>query len=198
MSHPGYEYPPSGDRHPSVLAIGTKVKSWIIERLGGPIPYWRAMLESARIWFPPGCESREFRIFRTMFEADGNIGLDALPDYEPLASEYNEWRRSVRLVKDVAHESEILLADASKASVWIPWYFKRGMLTVVTAPLFLFLVFCIAVSVLGATVQGLALLRASYAVFGIVGVFIAVSFGWILVILPPVLYYSLIKNVPGV
>ena len=99
--------------------------------------------------------------------------------------------------KELVSEAETVIANASKASVWIPWYFKRGALTLVTAPLFLFLIFCIVVSTVGAVVQGLALFRASYAVFGVIGVFIVISIGWIPVIMPPVLYYSLIKNFPG-
>lgn len=83
------------------------------------------------------------------------------------------------------------------ASVWIPWYFRRGILTLVTAPLFLFLLYCIAVAGFGALVQGLALLRVNLAVFGFIGAFLALSFGWIPVILPPILYYSLLKNLPG-
>jgi hypothetical protein len=94
-------------------------------------------------------------------------------------------------------EPETVLTKASKASVWIPWYFRQGALTLVTAPLFLFLVYCIAISAFGAVIQGLALLRASYAVFGFIGAFIAASFGWVPVILPPILYYSLMKNLPG-
>lgn len=87
--------------------------------------------------------------------------------------------------------------DAGRPSVWIPWYFKRGALTLVTGPLFLFLIFCVVVSAFGAVIQGIALFRVSGAVFGIIGGIIAVSFGWIPVIMPPVLYYSLIKNLPG-
>ena len=99
------------------------------------------------------------------------------------------------MANEIDGEAEKVLANSGKASVWIPWYFKRGALTLVTAPLFLFLCYCIAISVFGSVIQGLALLRASYAVFGFIGAFIAVSFGWIPVILPPVLYYSLIKMI---
>lgn len=101
------------------------------------------------------------------------------------------------VVNEIEHEPERVLTDASKASVWIAWYFKRGTLTLVTAPFFLFLGYCIAISAFGAVIQGLALLRASYAVFGFIGAFIALSFGWVPVILPPILYYSLMKNLPG-
>lgn len=94
-------------------------------------------------------------------------------------------------------DSDVVLADASRASVWIPWYFRRGALTLLTAPLFLFVVYCVVVSALGALVQILALLRASYAVFGFIGAFIAISIGWVPVILPPVLYYSLVANLPS-
>jgi hypothetical protein len=95
-------------------------------------------------------------------------------------------------------EPERVPTDASKASVWIPWYFRRGALTPVTAALFLLLGVCIAISAFGAVIQGVALLRASHAVFGFVGAFVAVLFGWIPIVLPPILYYSLMKNLPGV
>ena len=101
------------------------------------------------------------------------------------------------MANEFERKPETVLAEASEASVWIPWDFRRGALTLVTAPLFLFLVYCIAISAFGAVIQGLALLRASYAVFGFIGAFIAVSFGWVPVILPPILYYSLMKNLPG-
>jgi hypothetical protein len=101
------------------------------------------------------------------------------------------------MTQSIDFEAEATLAEASRASVWIPWYFRRGVLTIITCPLFLFLAYCIAVSALGAAVQGLALLRATYAVFGFIGAFLALSFGWVPVILPPVLYYSLVKNLPG-
>lgn len=95
------------------------------------------------------------------------------------------------------HDQEAVLSEASRASVWVSWYFKRGLLTILTVPLFLFLVYAIAVSALGVVVQGYALLRVSGAVFGFVGAFIAISVGLIPIILPPVLYYSLAKNLPG-
>lgn len=101
------------------------------------------------------------------------------------------------MTNEFEREPETVLEKASEASVWIPWYFRRGALTLVTAPLFLFLVYCIAISAFGAVIQGLALLRATYAVFGFIGAFSAVSFGWVPVILPPILYYSLMRNLPG-
>jgi len=101
------------------------------------------------------------------------------------------------MAHELEREPETELADAKKASAWIPWYFRQGALTLVTAPLFLFLVYCIAISAFGAVIQGLALLRASNAVFGFIGAIITVSFGSIPVILPPSLYYSLMKNLPG-
>jgi hypothetical protein len=101
------------------------------------------------------------------------------------------------MAQTLDYEAEATLAQANRASVWIPWYFRRGALTLLTAPLFLLLVYCVAVSTFGAVIQGLALLRATHAVFGFIGAFIALSVGWIPAILPPVLYYSLIKNLPG-
>ena len=73
------------------------------------------------------------------------------------------------------HDQEAVLSEASRASVWVSWYFKRGLLTILTVPLFLFLVYAIAVSALGVVVQGYALLRVSGAVFDFVGAFIAMA-----------------------
>ncbi len=106
-------------------------------------------------------------------------------------------RRICIVANEIDREPERVLTEASNVSVWILWYFKRGTLTLVTAPLFLFLSYCIAISAFGSVIQGLALLRVSYAVFGFIGAFMAASFGWVSVILPPILYYSLMKNLPG-
>lgn len=89
-----------------------------------------------------------------------------------------------------------VLARANRASVWVPWYFRRGLFAILTVPLFLFLVYSIVLSAVGSLVKGVALLRASYAVFGIVGAFAVFSIGWIPVIMAPVLWYSLTKHLP--
>jgi len=89
------------------------------------------------------------------------------------------------------------IIEADDASGWVAWYFKQGALTLVTAPLFLILVAGVASEAYGAIIHALALVRASYAVFGFFGAFISVSFGWIPVILPPVCYYSLVSSLPG-
>jgi len=89
------------------------------------------------------------------------------------------------------------LVNAERASVWVRWYFSRGALTIITMPLFLFLLYAIIVSILGAITQFLALAKVSWAVLGTFGVLIVVCGGWIPIIIPPVLYYSLVKNLPG-
>jgi hypothetical protein len=49
-------------------------------------------------------------------------------------------RKSYIVAKEFERELETVLTKASRASVWVPWYFKRGVLTLATALLFLFLV----------------------------------------------------------
>ena len=98
-THPEYQFPPSGDRHPAVLALGTRIKRSLMDHLGGPLPYWWAMLESAKAWFPPGCTSREFRIFCSIFEADGNTFWTGRAEFEPLDREYDVWRRQVEAAR---------------------------------------------------------------------------------------------------
>src|SRR5689334_22662024 len=91
-AHPEYAYPSSGDRHPAILALGDQMQSWLMNHFGGPLPYWRTMLESAKVWFPRGCQSREFRIFCALFEADGNTNWSGHLDLEALAREYHVWQ----------------------------------------------------------------------------------------------------------
>lgn len=93
--HPDFEYPPSGDFHSAILANGT-MKSWIIDRIGGPLPFWRAMLRAGRVWFPPGDTSREFRLFCTFFEIEGCTWWNGIPIYQELEMEYSAWRKNMR------------------------------------------------------------------------------------------------------
>jgi hypothetical protein len=91
----------------------------------------------------------------------------------------------------------LVLANAEKASVWLPWYFKRGVLTFLTVPFFLMVAISLTASLIGSFLQGFAMLRVSGAVFGFLGAFIAICVGWIPLILPPAIMYSLLKNFPG-
>lgn len=94
-AHPDHKFPKNGMRHPAVLAIVGDIKDWLIDEYGGLLPYWTAMLKSARIWFQPGDDSPEFRIFRVLFEAEGNSFWSGDRDFEALAREYNAWRDSM-------------------------------------------------------------------------------------------------------
>ena len=96
-THPFFEYPQTGDRHPSVLAIGGQINPWLLKVLGGPTEYWLAMLASAKVWFDhDGAEhSMEFRLFCYCFEAAGNVSGNGAPEYEALANVYRGWRRSL-------------------------------------------------------------------------------------------------------
>lgn len=95
-THPFFEYSETGDRHPSVLAIGGQKSPWLHSVLGGPQAYWRAMLCAARVWFAhEGAENtREFRLFCNLFEIEGNVSGNGAPGYEALAHTYREWRRT--------------------------------------------------------------------------------------------------------
>lgn len=95
-THPEFEYPQSGDTHPAILACGQVMKPWLMDRLGGPLSYWNALLTAAKYWFEPDCDPREFRIFCYFFEAEGCLGYMEGPGYQPLIEDYNAWRMKVR------------------------------------------------------------------------------------------------------
>jgi hypothetical protein len=165
----------------------------------------------AQVTFLPKQDSRHFvlRIFGSMarraadYERDGDAArARAMTDLlDKFAVQYGGM-----IAKDPASahsritqpsNGEAVLARANRASVWVSWYFRRGPLTIVTVPLFLLLVYSTVVSAVGSLVKGLALLRASYAVFGAFGALAALSVGWVPVIMPPVLWYGLTKHLPG-
>lgn len=75
------------------------------------------------------------------------------------------------------------------------WYFSQRFGNLLSIPIFIWLIYSLVVSLLGAVIQWLALVRVTNAVFGII-VTILTSFLWILPFLPPILYYSLLKNIP--
>ena len=83
------------------------------------------------------------------------------------------------------------------ARICVLWYFRRGWLTLLTIPLFVLLLTAFCESIIDGAEIVIALIRASDAVMGFVGAFIAVSFGWILAFLPLAFYYGLLRNVPG-
>jgi len=83
-------------------------------------------------------------------------------------------------------------------AIWLPWYFKRGSLSLLTIPVFLFLAWGFFDLIWAGIIYFLALTRASGAVFGNVATFAAWSFAWIPAFAPAILYYSLLKNLPGV
>ena len=83
------------------------------------------------------------------------------------------------------------------AVAWLPWYFSRGFGNFLTIPLFVLLAASLLISIAGALLQAVSYWRASYAVYGLVGLAIVQLVAWVPVILPPALYYSLLRNMPG-
>ena len=89
------------------------------------------------------------------------------------------------------------LTAAERARVWIPWYFTRSLANVITIPLFLLFVSAVAVSAVGAIFQFIALARATWAVWGWLGAALVLLGAWIPIVIPPSMYFSLLKSFPG-
>lgn len=98
---------PGGDQHPAVLAIGA-MKPWLMVRLGGPLPYWQAMVQAAKVWFASGEPTREFRIFCNLFEAEGRVFWKGVADFQPLTQDYADWRKHLRPTMASARNPERL------------------------------------------------------------------------------------------
>ena len=96
-SHSEFQFPESGDRHPSILAIGDQIQARLCAQLGGIWGFWDAMLDDANLWFTRENykDSREFRLFCYIFESVGNLGADSVPAYLELCNKYHAWRRSL-------------------------------------------------------------------------------------------------------
>jgi hypothetical protein len=92
------------------------------------------------------------------------------------------------------------MTDAvSPPDAWAPWrwYFAPRPLLVVTAPLALWLVYCIALSSFGAVVLWWSSARAAWAVGGFGGAALSVTFLAILYGFPPVAYVQLFGGIPA-
>ena len=93
--HPDYELPAAQYRHPAVLALLGDIKGELMDRVGAPLEFWRAVLQLAQRSWQPGHATDAFRLFRTLFEAEGNINGAGRPELEALAREYNIWRKTI-------------------------------------------------------------------------------------------------------
>jgi hypothetical protein len=113
-AHPEYQFPPSGDRHPAILVFGTQTTGWLIERVGAPSVFLNTLLDAAKIWFPPGCKSREFRIFRTLFEGLANVSWGNFPEYQPITDRYLAWLKSLKEVESAESRVDTLDAEGSQ------------------------------------------------------------------------------------
>lgn len=85
-----------------------------------------------------------------------------------------------------------------RIAIWLPWYFKRGSLSILTVPVFLFLAWGLFHLIWAGVIYSLALTRVSGAVFGRVVGSVIWAFAWLPAFAPAILYYSLLKNLPGV
>ena len=83
-------------------------------------------------------------------------------------------------------------------SVGWRWYFEPKARTLVTAPLAVWLTYCLVVSLAGGGLLWWASLRAAWAVGGIRGVAWSLAFLGILYFFPPVAYFTLFGRIPGV
>lgn len=92
-------------------------------------------------------------------------------------------------------ETQYAIDISKNIKIWLPWYFRQGFYTILTIPLFIFLIYCVAVSSFGALIQAIAIFKISND-FGILGKLIIFSIFWVPIMVPAI-YYSLFKNFPG-
>jgi hypothetical protein len=105
-------------------------------------------------------------------------------------------KRSARL----SHNAEISLVETNSALGWVRWYFTARAITLLTGPLFFMLSLAFLDSATHALFQTIAFLRVTHAVFGALSVMLVAVFGLlglVPLILPPILFYSLLRNLPG-
>jgi uncharacterized protein (DUF1810 family) len=99
-SHSDFCFPPSGNSHPSVLAMmsnQTGIKPWLFDQLGGPAGYWEVMLAAAKEWFPHGGESIEYRMFCTRLNSEAalfwdGIGPEFRERYLEIYRDFQAWK----------------------------------------------------------------------------------------------------------
>lgn len=91
-AHPDYQYPAEKHQHPSVLAMATDIKGWMIDKLGGPLPYWRLLLSAAKAWFPEKGETDLGKLFCQRLEIEAATHWDGWTEFDAVMQDYLEWR----------------------------------------------------------------------------------------------------------
>lgn len=103
----------------------------------------------------------------------------------------------------MASEPEEANTGAKGVLAWhvysIKWFFKQGIFTLITAPLFLILIYCVIYSVYAAVFQCWLLFRVDIAVFGFTWWGLVLNI-WVctLIFSPPMIYWLLIIILPAI
>src|SRR5215831_1809671 len=95
QAHPDYQFPPKA-RHPAILAMAGPISHWLIQRLGGLVPWLNAVVEAGEAWFTPGYDEFALKMFCYFFEGSASIGWGNRLDCQEVSSRYDRWRRTVR------------------------------------------------------------------------------------------------------
>ncbi|WP_426014073.1 hypothetical protein [Caulobacter sp. DWR2-3-1b2] len=91
-----------------------------------------------------------------------------------------------------------LAAHRSEQTAGLRTYFRMGLASVLTVPLFFWLVYCVVVSVVGALTLIIVGFKASWAVGGIIGVFLCFGPFLFLCVISPFLYLGLLNALPPI
>jgi len=83
---------PADMRHPSVLAMSTDVRQWMVEQLGGPLEYWTLLLAAAKEWFPDRNTTRLGHTFCVRFEVEDATFWNDREEFEYLRLDYLQWK----------------------------------------------------------------------------------------------------------
>ncbi len=101
------------------------------------------------------------------------------------------------MTSDSQYPGAVPPEDSPGAFAWLGWYFRQRLGSILTVPLLILITWALVVSAAGTLIQGLAMLRASHAVFGFLGLVAVLLVGWAPILLPPALYFSLLRYLPG-
>lgn len=89
--HPFEQVKSDPPLHPAVTALRIGESSWLVDQMGGLVPYWSCLVAACRAWPEDDLASR---IVRSRLFAAMGMGEDRFPELPSIYRELDRWRRS--------------------------------------------------------------------------------------------------------
>ena len=90
--HPDFEPLKDEFMHPSVLALHSDIKLWIMGQFSDAVEFWTVFLDAGKEWFPDKNKTKLGHLFCLRFEIEDLTWWNGWEPIQPVVQSYMEWR----------------------------------------------------------------------------------------------------------